>query len=216
VITLKDYVYISDTKVDVLFGQIDERMLENIAATLGLNLGVFKVEFRGDMKQRYEHRVQRLAAVVAYLEKSCGFGTVDEPDAYIKESNLNMKWAEIESALFFGAVTDRTVVGLGGSVMHLRGHTGAGMTPASHTPALLRHLKGVVAEDENRPAPPAESLDDDSLDVVEQAVRGMRGPREPMEFVAKRLLYGRTHRRAAGKDIEQRVLLATPLYVAHL
>ena len=86
---------------------------------------------------------------------------------------------EIESALFFGAETDRTVVGLGGSIKHLCGHPGTGMTPASHTPALLRHLKRLIKEDESHPVPRKQSLDDDSLDVVEKAVQGMMGPREP-------------------------------------
>ena len=191
---LKDYVYISDTKVDVLFAQIEEPMLKNITASLGLDFKLIKVTVSGDLGRRHEHRVQRLETVLAYLEKSCGFGTIDNPDAYIKEPNLNMTWGEIEGktpALFFAGLTDRTAVGLGGSLHHLTGQTGSATATASMSYTLLKLLRRV---DEERTPKQRKRDDDDSLYIVEDAVREMIGPREPMEFVAKRLLFGRTRR----------------------
>jgi hypothetical protein len=215
---LKDYVYISDTKVDILFGQIAEPMLKNITATLGLDLKFIKLSVSGDVGRRHEHRVQRLETVLDYMEKSSGFGTVDQPDSYVKEPNLNMKWGEIEgdvaSALFFAGITDRTVVALGGSPKHLIGQNGSATTTVSHSHMLLKCLRGIIGDNEKRAASRTHSSDDDSLYVIEDVVRDMKGPRESMEFVAKRLLFGRTQRRSADKVIDKRVLLATPLYVA--
>lgn len=217
---LKDYVYISDTKVDTLFGGIKDSVLKKVTASLEIDFKFVKATFSGDVDlDRAKHRVQRLETVIAYLEKANPFGTVDHPDEYVRESNLNMTWGEIKPALFFAGWTDKTLIGLGGSPKHLIGNTGAATTTASYTFALLDCLRPIVAEDERKAIKTSGVSDDDSLAVIESAIRNFKGPREPMEFVAKRLLYGPSLRSKPliGADEPQRkVLLATPLYVARL
>jgi hypothetical protein len=214
---LKDYVYISDSKVDALFGQIPERMLKKITASLEFDLPFVKAKIGGELGlDRTKHRVQRLEAVVAYLEESAGFGTADDPDEYLREVNLNMRWSQLDSAVLFTGLTDRTAIGLGGSAKHIIGMSGSATTSASYSHVLLECLRPIVAEEEKQPVPSARHSEDDSLDVIDSVVREMTGPREPMEFVAKRLLYGRPQSPLARGDNhpQQRVLLATPLYVA--
>jgi hypothetical protein len=134
-----------------------------------------------------------------------------------------MQWGPYETEsnddkvppVYFGGVTERTIVGLGGSMKHVIGDSGPSHAHShSMTPLLLEYLRKPAAQVERaevldfqgnqRPSDP----DNWALCAVELATTQMNGPKQELEFLAKRLLYGR------GYSKKKKVLLATPLYVA--
>ena len=44
--TIKDYIYISDTKVDMLFAQIPKNILKKITAELNINVGMVSISLK--------------------------------------------------------------------------------------------------------------------------------------------------------------------------
>lgn len=48
---MKHYIYISDTKVDMIFAQIPKAMLEGLAGELKINLGVLSASFKQEASQ---------------------------------------------------------------------------------------------------------------------------------------------------------------------
>lgn len=168
-----------------------------------------------------DNRFIRLEAVISFIRQYGNLGSVDEPDEYV-EGKLEMRWgpylADKEKGappIYFGGVTDRTIIGMGGSMKHVIGDSGESRAHShSITPVLLDYLKRQPARAEpvriseaDRDQPPTDS-DGWALCAVELATTQMEGPKQQLEFVAKRLLYGR------GYSRKKRVLLATPLYVA--
>jgi hypothetical protein len=206
---LPNYVYISDTKVDMLFGSIPRSHLNKAAAKLKMSFGVIETEVTIESEKSADHRVQRLQIVLEYLRENHSIGTVEAPDEYIEDA-LNMKWASIDQAVFFGGKTDRTVVGLGGSVKHVVGAgVGSAVMSASYANVLLRYLAEAGVKARSNAADP-------SLGVVESAVASLEGPNEPLRFFAEPLLTGPSTRAtpSAEESPRGRVLLATPLFVA--
>jgi len=212
---MRYYVYVSDSKVDMLYSQMPRGIRDRIAAELKIDLKVISVSVSG--KRSEETRYSKLQLVTTFLEKNASIGSVHAPEAYFR-GRLPMRWgpygSEDSEMVYFGAVTSGTVVGLGGSMQHVIGAMGESVAPTG-TPGLssapfyitsvLRHELGLT---------PA-SVDDDELGLedtwnsnVLHATRRMRGPLQGLEFLARRLLFGRYH------DTEIRVLPGTPIYVA--
>lgn len=88
--SMKYYVYISDTKVDMLYSQIPKKILDKIAVELGINLGIFSLTAKGKGNQE-ETRYEKLKLVVNYIENNMDVGTVDQPKAYFKGSIRRIK-----------------------------------------------------------------------------------------------------------------------------
>jgi uncharacterized protein DUF7019 len=101
----------------------------------------------------------------------------------------------------------------GASAKHVIGNTGSGSAHShSATPMLLRYLatQNVTATHSAGDAPPAkEGGERLALIGVELATTQIYGPKENLEFMAKRLLSGKLDDRT-----KKTVLLGTPLYVA--
>jgi hypothetical protein len=84
--SMKYYVYISDTKVDMLYSQIPQNILRKIAAELNINLGIFSLSVKGKENQE-KTRYEKLKIVVNYIEKHIGVRTNRPPQ---KTHNLAM------------------------------------------------------------------------------------------------------------------------------
>ncbi|MGC7097439.1 DUF7019 family protein [Amycolatopsis lurida] len=201
------YLYISDTKVDMLLAQIDPGFARSRATEVSLDLKV--VGAKRSMANSGSDRIARLERVVRHIEDHGDLGTVDEPGQFFW-GLLPMRWGAIEgrpSAVYFGGRAERTIVGLGGSLRHVVG-TAADAVPeqtigGSMLPAMLDWLDS----DEDG------EVDDGSLAVVLRANAGLRGPAQNVEFVAKRLMQG-TSPYPEPNQKEMTVLLGSPLYVA--
>jgi hypothetical protein len=214
---LRYYVYVSDTKVDMLYAQIPSGARERLAAELKVDLKVLALSLseRPDQETRYS----KVRLVSDYLVANAPVGTVDEPAEYFSGS-MPMRWGNLGEAgsdlVYFGGSQRNTVVGLGGSMRHVIGATGSSSSAGSSlTYGLAAALRGEVLREEG------ELDEDESHDErwftahtsmivmgMTSAVRRMGGPEERLEFLARRLLFDET------EEAPTRMLLGTPIYVA--
>jgi hypothetical protein len=216
-VSMKYYIYVSDAKVDMLLPQIPHEARQRIAFEFKFDLKLLSASRRSETETD-DNRFNRLEAVAAFIREYGNLGTVDAPDEYI-EGTLEMNWGpyggeafDTESPLiYFGGVTEQTIVGLGGSAKHLIGSNGSSQ-PHSHSATpflvhrLIKELGSSLSHEEG--SRPNEDSDYWSLRAAELATTQMKGPKQQVEFLAKRLLYGK------GYSKKKKILLATPLYVA--
>ncbi len=206
------YLYISDTKVDMLLSQIDPGFARTRSTEVSVSLNV--VGAKRNVASPGPDRTARLERVLRHLEDFGDLGTVDEPGQFFG-GILPMRWGPTvhgRSLVYFGGRTERTIVGLGGSVGHVLG-TGAStpQAPRLSDSLLPRLLSGLDTDWAADPVEPAERA---GLGVVHQANARLRGPAQNVEFVAKRLLYGPSPYPELDPAPDMTVLLGSPLYVA--
>jgi len=83
---MKYYIYISDTKVDMLYPQIPKSLLKKIASSLNIDLKLLGVEVSvsGKSNPSDETRYTKVKIVSEYIEKHIDVGTIDAPSTYLK------------------------------------------------------------------------------------------------------------------------------------
>jgi hypothetical protein len=142
---LKYYVYISQSKVDMLHSQIPSSIRSKLEAEVKLNLQLAEISF--SKKQFSDNLYTKLNLVIDYLTKQNLIGNINEPLEYFR-GILYMGWAQIyPSVIFFGGTSNETTVGLGGSMNNLLGYTWDISSVAqgiSHTPWLISVLNKEV------------------------------------------------------------------------
>jgi hypothetical protein len=216
---LKYYVYVSKTKVDMLFAQIPRSFLSGLSAELKFNLGVLSTTLKQDADQ--ETTIAKLTATVRYLEQNESIGTIDQPDAYFRGQLSMVRDSYLASdakdhLVFFGGETDKTIVGLGGFSGNIIGafrpEYSGGM---SDIPSMFGHLVGRMARptldtyEETEIEDPEEML----ARTIEFAASQLWGPEEEVEFFARRLAFHSSGTHRAHRE-DMNILLGTPLYVA--
>ncbi len=219
------YLYISDSKVDMLLPQIDPAFTRKRTSELNLSLKIFGAK-RGTESSVGAERTARLERVVRHLQDHGDLGSVDEPGQFFW-GLLPLRWGPFDadpSLVYFGGRTDRTIIGLGGSISHV---VGSALDPPhgrilrySLTPWLLN---GLAADPEIKTLfeaadrePEHEQADRTALRAVQLADANLRGPAQNVEFVAKRLLHGPSPYPERDPHDGMSVLLGSPLYVAHV
>jgi hypothetical protein len=221
-VSFKYYLYVSDAKIDMILSQLEPSFRRRRTFEWSFDLKIFAAR-RESETALGENRFARLETVVRFLQDHGDLGSVDEPGQFFG-GLLPMKWGPLEdpSIFYFGGSTDQTILGLVGSAAHVVG------ADLSHSPERPRGLLGyalpplaeALREDrdggEVPPRPAAESPDQGVLNAVDHATATFPGPTQNVEFIAKRLLRGRSLV-PDGRDhvrSEKSVLLGTPLYVA--
>lgn len=213
---MKYFIYISDSKVDMLLSQIPHKEKRKIATRLGINLKLITVERTYETETK-ENRITRLEAVVSFIREYGNLGSVNEPDEYVQDTML-MSWAQhpvfSDAVCFYGEV-GQTIVGLGGSLKHVMGFTDQTPTlramswDSNFQSKLWRELnlnkaeeKAFYGDQEGRNAFDAVyiTIDIDKEDYL---------PKQKLEFLAKRLVY-----RRKCLDSKHNILMASPLFVA--
>lgn len=220
---LRYYLYISDSKVDMLLPQIAPRLGAKRTSEVDVDIKVVTV--KRTVETPDEGRVKRLERVVAYLEKHGELGTVDEPGEYFA-GRLPMRWGPFpgdgaSSLVFFGGATQRTFVGLGGSGRHLIGSlpdsaAGTGVS-ASSVPSILGSLDAEDATVVEAAGAGRDALvqgDHAAFTTVHRGVGRLLGPSQNIEFIAKRLLRGPSPFPEDDPPEGMSVLLGSPIYVA--
>ena len=212
------YLYVSETKIDMLYPQILKTILDNIDDESNINTGFGSTltAIPDSEKTLYD----KLDLVSSYIEKEGTVGTVDSPLQYFK-GMLPMRWGsygrdEKSQLVYFGGITDTgTVLGLGGSMHHVLEKERGGSHAQSHS--LSFALANKLSVELNIPLTPGDkyeiegqsrafALNDESyLEAVSLATHQMEGPLQDLEFLAQRLVAG-------GED--RKVVLGTPIYVA--
>jgi hypothetical protein len=215
---MKYYIYISDAKVDMLFPQVPHEIKKKVATEFKMDLKLLSASRKTETESE-DNRIARLEAVVDFVREYGNLGTVDKPDQYV-EDILPMRWGPYEDGLvYFGALTEQTTAGLGGSLKHVMGNNEGESMPFSHsaTPALVKVLsKELKLQDQQHEhrSRYAESTRDEAKIAVELATEQMEGPLQTLDFLAKRLLYWEAIPPSERFPAQKCVLLATPLYVA--
>jgi hypothetical protein len=213
---MKHYVYISNTKVDMLYEQINQSLLQRFSVDLSIDLKPLGAGVGATIKQTplKETRISKLRLVVKYLEEQDNVGWIDAPGNYFKGS-LPMDWgvavggdvanSDPPYAMYFIGKTDRTTVGLVGSVRHMIGNIAdaPGSMRLFYTP---HEILKTLASTTERPA----SLNDDNLQrvVYDMVVRSNLQQQRPLEFLAVNYMFSEQEQ---GK---LKFLLGSPLYVA--
>src|ERR1700675_3912506 len=119
---LKTYVYISETKVKMLYDQIVEQD-RSTSREVGIDIKFFKAGIKTDVTPRTTV-ISQLNRVMDTLTKGGQIGSLQEPKQYVSGA-MKMKWGTVGHgmALFVGQ-SARTIVLLGGSDVHLIGEGG--------------------------------------------------------------------------------------------
>jgi hypothetical protein len=218
---MKYYLYISDAKVDMLFPQVPHDIKKKVALEFKMDLKLLSASRKTETESE-DNRVARLETVVDFIRQYGNVGSIDAPDEYIDDT-LDMQWGSYAdtSVVYFGGETNKTILGLGGSMKHLLGNAGIQAAPSnSATPFLMKYLTDDLAI--RYPDADAKEAQQSGLDLpslVATAVKltstNMRGPQQKVAFLAKKLAYGPVTQFGNNPVPEDKnVLLATPLYIS--
>ncbi|MFE1959699.1 DUF7019 family protein [Streptomyces sp. NPDC059479] len=210
---LRYYLYVSDSKVDMLLSQIDPSFDRKQTSEVAVDLKLVSARHGWE---RQSDRFRRLDRVVRHLEKRGRLTSVDEPGTFFR-GQLAMRWGVLadgddSSLVFFGGRTDRTVVALGGSRTHVLGASHAtGDAPSLSRSMLPSMLGGLEAHPAIGALVNGNDLEQSGTpSTVCRAVSALQGPAQTVEFVAKKLL----HEPNPDPDGGSMVLLGSPVYVA--
>lgn len=144
------YLYISDSKIDMLLPQVPEKTKAKVAAGFGVNLGVLHAELKSERDTgAANNRIARLQTVLQHMKPSIEIGTVDKPGKWIEDVQdaRTIYLAENEQVVFFvGNSAGGTRPGLGGSAAYLisRGERQEVRIGWSFLPDLLQSLQGML------------------------------------------------------------------------
>lgn len=213
---LKYYIYVSESKVNMLYSQIDKSLLAKLQAEVKFTLRLFDVSFTE--KQFDDSLYTKLHIVIEHIKKNYDVGSIGKPQEFFQDT-IFMQWARIHrDVLFFGGSLNDTVLGLGGSMIHLLGHRSPKVEVGiSHTPWLISVLAEELQMQIRDPELSRqltlyeEQTTEENNRRVLSAVNSWssqisKRPVEKFEFLAKRL----RHDNYQGK----KVLFGTPIYVA--
>lgn len=199
------YLYISDTKVDMIFSQIPSQVREKISAELKIDLKLLSVTLGSSSAPL--NRYSKTHFVASYLRKAVHVGTIDLPEEYFF-GEIPMRWGVLGNRLvYFQGSNLSTIVGLGGSKHHIVGEQRALEIPnekpwsTSTGGAILNQLCQVTLEER------AEADKFNFYKIIE-ATKLLKGPINKLEFLAKKLFYQYDEKR------NQYLLLGSPIYVA--
>ncbi|HRQ40528.1 MAG TPA: SAVMC3_10250 family protein [Chloroflexota bacterium] len=208
--SLKYYIYVSNSKIDMLYSQIPRTVRSQLEAEVKLNLRLLEVSFA---KKQFDDSVyERLATVLEFLKKNNEIGHLSAPKDFFT-GTMYLDWAQIHpGVVYFGGIYNDIALGLGGSMKYVLGYDLREVEKGiSHTPWLVSYLleeldqrllkpnlghKMTADEEENRIINSTNSW---SADLSKRAIA-------KFEFVAKKMLF-------VGQN-GKKVLLGTPIYVA--
>jgi len=218
------YLYISESKVNMLFPQIPEATKGKLGAEVGVNVGVLKATVKAEKEsQSKDNLIVHLQAVVDYLKKSEDPGSVDKPKSWIEDtlSARVIYLAENNQVVFFiGTSPEGTRFALGGSAANLLSHQKPEQVQIgwSFLPDLIRSLRAMVSVSEDKRlsqesverflSGTAESNEFEWMDLLKAVQGASSGTTMTIKFLAKKLL--------SGAHVQDGTfgVLATPLYVA--
>jgi len=205
---VRNYVYISETKIDLFYDQIASSDIEKTGAEYGIDVKILKWVGKRET-EKVITRMTKLERVVEFIQSSMKVGTVDAPSTYFA-GVLDMRWGSLfgDMALFVGE-TSQTGVALGGSVKHIIGESSGGIPGTSALPAIFsvfkKHTDAEILHNE-RYSDTSTTTPADDLRYAWQVAEGFQAPTQRLEFLARNYLF--------GPVADKNILLGTPFYVA--
>jgi hypothetical protein len=222
----KYYIYASDTKVDMLYPQIPTNIRRKLASELDIDLKFIDAETSGTIKkvESAKTRSAKIQLVTKYIENNFDVGTIETPGTYFK-GTLSMRWGPLttdKNVVYFGGLTDRTVVGLGGSMYHIIGRNqGKSFSPPSMSPLLFLWDALRIAEEDTFQNSPDQAVNPmlfaHPIDLVAHLTlnMNMNWPCQQLEFLAKTLLQGPLTKQAyLSTGNLSYIVFGSPIYVA--
>jgi hypothetical protein len=232
---MKYYIYLSESKVSMLYAQISQCTGVKREASLGFDIKLLKGHIK-ESRGIPEHSFAQLDEVISALNKSDLVGTVKDPKEYIGGC-LSMTWCTFGGSFgdkkspitFWGYCEEShypfsgTVMALAGSKYHLLGEQRAGRAHShSGTPMMIQwFLENLDDPFENS----EESIKDAKHYVGEGAISNddvtngawlaatqAKGHTAKYDFVAKVL--HKSDWPEGFRSKTNRVILGSPLYVA--
>lgn len=221
-----DYlIYLSQSKVDMLYSQLPATLAQQLAAEISASLGVlsFKVKTAGVAPDTY----QKAKIVEAYITKRYGFGSLEEPKEWIK-AELQVRHIATEFSPGMFALVGKHNADyflLGGSAHNVIGNQSATPIPLSlsYLPHFVECMKKGLRnweqdQDARRlwiddwPRSPRHFIYGGSEDEIAKAIQNMY----VMSEGATSMSVGFVARRLAGENLkwmEGSSYLYTPIYV---
>jgi hypothetical protein len=210
---VKYYVYLSATKVNMLYPQIPPAFLRGAEAELKINLGVISTSVKGRGPETATELPVQVAAVQSYLRNENAVGSIDNPKQWI-EGRMPMRWGRVSEyasdIAFFGGTSGSKAVALIGSTDSLIGAPQS--AEANHGPLYykMKFLNGLLASygfNSGDSALTASQMERgverlDYADLVDLALNALPSSEENLEFFALVL------------KNDPSLIVATPLYVA--
>lgn len=200
---LKYYLYLSQTKVDMLFPQVPADFLKGAEAEIKVNLGLASAALKSRSPEDAKELAGRAAAVCSYIRRHDEVGDVSLPKRWIAGTAM-LQWGIVteyaSDIVFFGGKVAEKNLALLGSRESLIGE--AKTAEANHAPFYytLKFFNQIVARNDmgKNVQPPYLSYQKD----IEIALQALPKTMTNVEFLAKVL------------HDEPTCLVATPLYVA--
>ena len=210
------FVYISDSKIEMLYEQIPWEGRKKLSYELGIDFGILKAKY--SQVHNAVAQITKIKMVEEYISRRTG--TVAYPRSYF-HGEMEMIWGpycqsgeEFENFVYFGGKFLGTHVGLGGTATNCLGvfqNRREQITSFSLSSYLLASLaRGKEIPDPKKIHSTGRKLRDvqtNALEAVAAANNTLAYPKQRMKFLAKRFLCGNVD---AGP-----VLIGSPIYVAH-
>lgn len=206
---LKYYLYVSDSKLAMLFDQMPVKMRSRLAAELKIDLKFISATLKKGEPQ--ENRFSKLKLLVKYINDNAAVGSIDYPGEYFA-GRLQMRWGiwgedwslPEERIVYFTGRSPRTAVGLGGSPHHLIGScpNQPVLDSMGGKSNLLRILSALSQDPEFSSGRYGGCEEGRAASAIMYSLEKMPGPAQSLEFLAKTLIS------------ERGVILGTPVYVA--
>lgn len=225
---MKYYLYISDSKIEMLYSQIATSTGRSREASIGFDVKVLKGEIKHG-RGVPENSVTRLNNVVEALRNSGAVGSIDAPKKYIG-GTLSMTWSSYGWArkeedlpiTFWSYSASGIAMALAGSKHNLLGEQRPG---SAHSHSLTLPMVQWFLDNLQEPVPDSAKQnlkvpkgwgELDEFDIANGtwlAATQASGIKESTEFVA-RVLHDSTWPEGFRDSNAKRILLASPLYVA--
>jgi len=221
---MKFYLYRSKAKIDALYGQIQGSEKKG-KLKWKLDLKLVSLERETEIHPEVGNE-EKLRTVLQELEARELIGDLDDDKPYIR-GIVPMRWgmyaddglrpSDQGPFVYFGAIHDDILLGMGGSSHHVEGWYGVTATGSrSATPALVQFLLSAVDTGDRPDWFQREEIDEVFSAMALANHYLMKGPVQQLDFVAKVLCRERYCKLKPWEEEIGRGILATPLYVSQV
>ena len=213
----KVYLYVSDSKLDMLFEQIPKSVLKSISAEIEVNLRMVKVKL-ATAKDAALVRADKLAIVERYIDKTFDVGTLQRVGReYYFRGHMPMRWGFIGSdqtarqaapAVVFKSSEGQYTLVLAGSRRNVLASVGDLHEIRSAT--SLPDIAKVLSEYDHDSTSPNNLGDSDQQIFDDAEFLQLSGPTQSVEFLATAWGEGDVQ----SGNSHRHIVIGSPWYVA--
>ncbi len=208
---MKYYLYLSQSKIEMLFPQIPNSEKERIATELKLDLKIFSVSFKDQIEKDTLFSMMKI--VENYIAKKEDIGSIDYPGSYFKGESL-MTYGIFKNyasdLTFFKTETDESILILIGRTKNIIGisnpeevlHLGE-LSPNYY---FLKYVNEILKQHNDIiPINKSPWTPENLTKILKKSIEQVDGPEQNLSFLAKKLYHIETD--------TKNIILGTPIYV---